>query len=194
MQSFESIILFICVWQPRRWSPIIPISLYSCPYIIPFPWVGTGLTDSLLANRKWQKWWDSNSEIRLYKRPWLPSWAFPCVCLSVCLITICHVVRTFRQSTEKRMWWEIEVYQQPHEWAWKWRLRPLNSHVGELASDPPHPAFTWDHSLGWQLHFNLSSTSKTLSQRHPTKLHLLLWSKFVFIGSVFWGNLLHNNR
>lgn len=42
--------------QPGGWTPIIPTFWYLCSCVIP-SWVWAGITDLVLMNRIWQKWW-----------------------------------------------------------------------------------------------------------------------------------------
>lgn len=42
-------------------------SRYVCPYAISPSWVWAELSDSVLTNRIWQKWWEVASKIRLQK-------------------------------------------------------------------------------------------------------------------------------
>lgn len=57
-----------CSKQVLRWPPRIATCPYSFSCLAHSPWIWTGLIDSLLTNRLWQKWCDVTFEIR-YKKP-----------------------------------------------------------------------------------------------------------------------------
>lgn len=164
----------ICVRQPGTRPPMIPASLYSCPYMIPStatppphpPECGTNRLTShkekMAEVIRWQFWdW-------VIKRPWLPSWEFPCVCQSLCLCLCLWLPAAMfwgQSGNLQRGLWGTEVYQSPHEWASASPEASQYSCQWARMWLPPSLAFRWDRSPGWQPNFNLSSTSETLSQK-----------------------------
>lgn len=147
-----------------RWSPMIPTSYYSCPGIIPSPWVRNGPSNLLLMNRIWQKWWEVFSEARFQKIAisTLLTFSWPLTGL-LCRSQLSCCKLPYREVPRARNIRGLRPIAREE-------LRPPNNHMSELGRGSfPSWGLRWQQPL-------LKPWWKPPGDPEPSKLHPDLWT------------------
>lgn len=140
--------------------------LIFLPCVISSSWIATKPSDSLIANRLWQKWWDVHSEIRLQNES---HFHLACPPLLSCLLNLV-------KANMARKWGRLQVNSQQRTEAFSpiahQQLNPT-THVSEPENGSVLSLFfRWDHSPANTLS---AALWESLKLRHPVKPCLDSW-------------------